>query len=480
MSELSKNIRQLKKRTDFFHFDHFIIQKMLDGERLSAEQISPEIRRKAYLNCLDAMGENRVVAVQTLQKWFGIHGRTVPSRENIFRLGFALHMSVDEVREYLVSGLCEQDFQVNDYREVILVYCIGKQMTYQEALEMISDYEKMLSEDIVLVQHNKTNDLMEEYEFNCHLSPDEFLSWMYEHCDYFKGYSKTILDYFKLFKEEILTYIKEDACKELDELLKQTNYSQWLKKRKISAKKRRKSVEQYIRAERRKGNSTISESMEKNLLEMSQIANLSVQSNSELLLELYASLNQEVRNFKTNNKKDNTKKRFPMEINLMSDKYLSNIINISLHKERQLLLSIAEHQLTVYENKELCPANILDSIERVGYVKKEKTTVEEAKKWVMKRSKEQGRRCQLLQRNDLLPLILCVSQRRFLRENNSETEVEGEEACKSFVQLANATLSSCHMQPLQPERFEFDAVLMQCFQKDGLYFLPEVLEELVK
>lgn len=480
MNELSKNIRQLKERTDFFHFDRFIIQKMLDGERLPSGEISLEIRRKAYLKCLTAMGHERIAAIQTLQKWFGIHGRTLPSRENIFRLGFVLHLTVEEVREYLVSGLCEQDFQVNDYREVILVYCIGRQMTYQEALAMITDYEKMLSGDIVLVQHNQTNNLMEEYELKCHLPPKEFLSWMLEHCEYFKGYSKTVLDYFKLYKEEILTYIKEDACKELDELLKQTNYNQWIKKNKISAKKQCKSVEQYIRSERRKGNSAISEAMEKNLLEMSQIANLSTRSNSELLLELYASLNHEVRNFKTNNKKDNTKKRFPMEINLMNDKYLSNIINISLHKERQLLLSIAEHQLSMYEDRDLCPDHILESMERVGFAKKGKTTVEEAKSWVMKRSREQGRRCQILQRKDLLPLILCVAQRRYLRENNSETDVEGEEARKSFVLLANATLSACHMEPLQPERFEFDAVLMQCFQQDGLYFLPEVLEELVK
>ena len=47
MNELSKNIRQLKERTDFFHFDRFIIQKMLDGERLPFGEISLEIRRKA-------------------------------------------------------------------------------------------------------------------------------------------------------------------------------------------------------------------------------------------------------------------------------------------------------------------------------------------------------------------------------------------------------------------------------------------------
>lgn len=480
MNELSKSVRELKKRKDFFHFDQFIIQKMLGEESLTRDQIAPETRKKAYLKCLSAMGENRIVAIQTLQKWFGIHGRTVPTRENVFRLGFALHMTVEEVREYLVSGLCQQDFQVNDYREAILIYGIGQKMSYEETLDMIEEYERTLSGDLVLLQHNQTDNMMHEYELKCHLSKEDFLAWMMEHCEYFKGYSKTLLNYFKLYKEEILTYIKEDACKELNTLLKQTNYSQWEKRNRLSGKKKKNSVELYIRSEKRKGNDCISETMEKNLREMSQIANLSVQSNSELLLELYASLNQEVRNYKTNNKKDTTKKRFPMEINLMNDKYLSNVINISLHKERQLLLSMLNHQLEDYKDKELCPATIIDTMERAGYKKEGKITVGEAERWVTKRIKEQGRRCQLLQRNDLLPLILCVSQRRFLRENSSHTEVEGEEAGKNFVKLANATLTSCHMQLLQPERFEFDAILMQCFQKDGLYFLPEVLEELVK
>lgn len=480
MNELSKNIHRLKERTDFFHFDQFIIQKMLDGEKISSGQILPEVRKRAYLKCLAAMGKERFVAIQTLQKWFGIHGCTLPSRENIFRLGFALHMSVDEVREYLVHGLCEQDFQMNDYREVILIYGIGQQITYEETLTMISDYEKMLSEDITLIQHNQTNDMLQEYQLNCHLPPKEFLQWMFERCEYFKGYSKTVLDYFKLYKEEILTYVKEDACKMLDDLLEQTNYNQWAKKKRVSSKKKRKSVKQYIQMEKGKGGAGISESMEKNLLEMLQIANLSVKSNSELLLELYTSINKKVRNYKTNNRKDKTKKRFPLEINLMSDKYLSNLINISTHKERQLLLTITEHQLMRCQDVALCPNHILDCISRFGYEKKKRPTVEEAKCWVAKRRKEQGRRCQLLHRRDLLPLILCVSQKRYLKENNTQTDVDGEEARKKFVLLANATLSACHMELLQPERFELDAVLMQCFQEDELYCLSDVLEELVR
>lgn len=477
MNELAKSISQLKAREDFFRFDQFIIQKMLDMN-LEADEINEELRHKAYLECLSRMGKNRVAAVQTIQKWFGIHGYTTPSREKIFHLGYVLCLSAAEVREYFTRGLRQQDFQVNDYREVILVYGLENAFQYEDALVMIREYEGSLPVDVMLVQHNETNEMMQEYELNCHLPREEFMNWMLDRCEYFKGYSKTVLDYFSLYKKEILTYVKEDAGRELESLLKQTNYNEWVKKNKLRGRRKSKTIAQYIQAERRKSNREIPEYMEKSLMEMAEMASISIDSNTELLAELYASVNDQIRSYKTNNKRDVTKRRLPLEINFMNDKYLSNLINVSIHKERHQMLTIIDRELETYSTrKQYCPKPLCDALRQMGY-KAKRVLVGTAKEWVKKKRKEESRRCYIMDRNDLLPLIMCVSQKRYLKEKDDLTDIDGEEAGRQFVELANATLSACHMELFQPERYELDAVLMQCFQKDELYFLYEVLEEL--
>lgn len=484
MSELSGNVRKLKQKNDFFYFDQFLIEKML-GRNYDVEEITTQIRNQAYRTCVAAMGEDKVAAVQTMQKWFGIHGRTVPSRETMFHLGFALHLTMEEVREYLIRGLHEPDFQVNDYREVLFMYGYTNQLTYAHVLELIQKFESMLEPELELQQHNHTDDMMEEYQINCHLPENEFLEWMSDSAEDFKGYSKTVLDYFRLYKEEILLGIKEEAEQDLEELLSQTTYAQWEKSRfhkgfrKNGHADKKRNIQKYINVELRRDNGCISEDMEKRFKEVLEMAFLSVESNQELLAELYASLNSKVRNYKTNNLKDTSKKRIPLNVNLMSDKYISDLLNISIHKERQIHLSVIQNYLTRCEEDTPLPSWMEERL-RIYKYDGDMEDRELLEQWLAKKLGEQKRRCNVLKRSDLLPLILCVAQHRhFIRENKKEnTNIAA--AKKEFVELANHTLSACHMELLQPERYELDAVLMMCYQKDDIHYFADVLEELVK
>ena len=126
-------------------------------------------------------------------------------------MGFALELSDKEMRELLVYVTCEPDFQVNDYREMIFLYGFYHHLSYTKCLAMVDKFESSLPLEFSLKQQNRTNNIWKEYGKNCELAADDFLQWMLERVEDFKGYSKTVLDYFKTIKEEVIHEIKKDA-----------------------------------------------------------------------------------------------------------------------------------------------------------------------------------------------------------------------------------------------------------------------------
>lgn len=78
----------------------------------------------------------------------------------------------------------------------------------------------------------------------------------------------------------------------------------------------------------------------------------------------------------------------------MDGKYLSDLLNVSMNKEKLM-------------------KQILESKQQ-GENMKQQMTVS---------IRDQKSRCHLLGRSDLLPLILCVSQRRYMRRLEAEEEM---------------------------------------------------------
>lgn len=476
LSVLCSSVKRIKERSDFFCFDQFIAEKMMGR---SGVTLTKELRYKAYRICLSRMGNERVAAIQTIQKWFGLGGKTVPSRENIFQLGFSLHLSVAEVRDYLVNGLHEPDLQVNDYREMIFMYGYHKNMSYAETRQLIERFERKMRADIQISQEAHTLELWDEYGKKRSFGKTEFLMWMLNRSENFKGYSKTVLECFQSLKYEILTEVKEEAERQLEEYLEQIGFAAWEKTHRFLPKKRTRMIRHYIRTETKKNYRNVSEQMEKMILELLEMAHMSVDSNSELLAELYASVNVRLRNFKTNNKKDDEKKRFPINTNLMTNKHLSDLLNMGINKEKQIVFAVCKSHLAGMSGTELCPRELFDTIRLYGYDPLVGDSVENVRNWLNKKEKEQGRRCQLIHRSDLLPLVLCAAQKRYLKSISQGGEYNYIEARNVFMELANSILKSCHMALMNPDCYELDAILLLCYQKEEMYFLPEILEELV-
>ena len=483
MSESIRKGVEILKNQNFFRFDSFLIEKMLGmpSDILTEKDGDvSEIRKKAYQMFCKALGKKRteIAAIQTIQKWFGIRNYTVPDRETVFQICFALHLSEKEVSEYLTKGIREPDFQINDYRETIFLYCFHNGMDYEAALRLIEDLERRIPLDITLNQHNNTNDLVRDYYVNCDLERDEFFAWMLERAEEFKGYSMTALEYFKLLKSEILLEVKEDAQRELDEHLKATDFYEWEKARHLSVKKRRKHIPRYVRFASDRKENCLSETEAEHILELCEMSYININSNSELLVQLFDNVSTRIRNYKTNNRGKLKKSRFPININLMNDKRLSDMLNVMIHRDRLIHYSLAACRLEQMDDRQECPENIKKILLEYRCDNEECQTVGTALAWLKKQKINEKRRCVLIQRNDILPMVQCVAIKRYSKQLGESEDYVATEAREGFVRQANLILASCHMEPLNAEKYEMDAALFQCYQEDDYYYFADVLEAL--
>ena len=428
----------IDKKKLYYCFDQYLIAKMLGKSWNKVHDFSGEQRYHAYRVCLERLGKERIAATQTIKKWFGLDGAKRPNREGLFQLGFALGFSAKEQSEMLVEGALEPDFQVNDYREMIFLYGLTNQKTYRDCLAWIDEFEQHFPREFTLNQHNHTNDMWKEYERNCDLPEADFLEWMLARAEDFKGYSRTVLDYFKTIKTEILIEIQADAARRLDELLAETNFERWESRRHSSKKNRRRTIPRYLKSSYCDKYDNLSHELKMTIHELLQICKMSVDSNTELLAELYTNLHNKLR-------VDN-KRRTRGQIQLMDDKYLSDLLNVGIQKERLMRLIVQKRESSEEKEKEIY---------------------------------QQKRRCILIGRQDILPLILCVSQNRYARKLEQE-KYDWQEAKKEFVYLANHVLTSCQMVRFDEDKYELDYLLGSCFQRDEMYSLADVLEDYFK
>lgn len=424
----------------YFRFDSYLTSKMLglEWEDKAENDFSEEIRKEAYQKCLKLMGGEPVAAYGTIKKWFGIQGWARPNREKLIQLAFALHFSDSETREMFVKGALEPDFQINDYREIVFLYGLKHGLRYQDCLDMIKKFEEELPKTLELEQHNYTTEMWKGYGDSCCLEPPEFLAWMLERAEDFKGYSMTVLNYFQDLKQEILRESKRDNEARLEEFLGETGYFRWEKSRPSSRQKRAKLIFKFLEEMSQGKESGISEEQAEVIRELVKMSETPDDTNTKLLAELYSDVQQRFRKPGT--------RRHQGDIFLMDDKYLSDLLNVAVQKKR--LLEMRIHGLDCGENQEQQESAI----------------------------REQKKRCRTIKREDLLPLVLCVAQKRSITKLDVE-QYNAEREKEQFVNLANRILTSCQMVPLDETRYELDALLCSCYDEEEMFFLPDVLEK---
>ncbi len=108
----------------------------------------------------------------------------------------------------------------------------------------------------------------------------------------------------------------------------------------------------------------------------------------------------------------------------------------------------------------------------------EQVSVSWAHKWLQQFQKKQKRRCLLLQRGDILPMVIYMVQKDYLKNISSDIrQYNREEAVRYFEEVANATLLSCNMALLNQE-YDTDSLFYLCFQENDMYSLADVLDEI--
>lgn len=481
---IRKKLYQLNEVEQFDSFDKFITKKVWKEERNGEieyaempEKTYRSLREDAYLIFYRKVRAEGVASRVTIKKWFGLDGYVRPKRKQILRLAFALHLDEDGLQEYLTRGIRQPGIQINDYREMIYLYGLGKKLSYEDCTDMIKVFEAQMYHDTVFAQSTHTQRLWNMYRMNCNQPKEKFLSWMCKNAGFFKGYSKVALNHFMEIKREMLHYIRLNAREQLFRLLEETDFYDWAAQNDIAQEEYSENISRYIKnTSRRKEKGMLTEELKKEILELNWVAHSSRDKTTDLLAELYASAMESEKGLFQSKRiryKDRKKFHLPEEIFFMTDKYMSQIAGIAQQKEKEIRLS---HALGSLEDAEgTCPEWIQDLL--LGYGINPPKDVRRTRELLCKTLRSQEQRCHLVQREDLLPLIHYVAQKRYEKIMQEQgIGYQREDARIFFIQMADGILTECQMAPVS-EEYQLDYLLLSCYAESYMYSLADVIEE---
>lgn len=459
----SRIIEAKLKEGTYMRFDRFLIRRMGYELKGSPEQ-QEAARKQAYLTFLHRISKENPASLPTIRRWFGIYDFTAPSREQIFRIAFALELGLQETEEYLVQGLRAPSFQINDYSEMIAMYCLEHRRGYAEYQSMVLEYEGSLQRQQEISRESNTQWLFRQFEFVKQYDEEQFMRWMWENAGIFKGYSMTVQEYLDKYREHVVEYMRTDTKKRLELLLSETGYAAWRKKRiHATGEKEGQLIRKYIKWDARNKKSEIPEHLGKNIVELTKLAYSEGGMNARLLSELFAHPKYSAP--KPEGVPDHT-------IRAVSGKYLSDLFHIPERNEIRIRTRQAIQELKRLDRNADCPDYILNIIKEYDRRGLCVADVGEVLEWLEEFDSEGRRRRLIVKRDDLLPMILYVAQQRYLKEGGAYC---CEAARKVFTDLANATLIACNMAPLD-ENYIYDMILLACFQEEEMYGYEDVLE----
>lgn len=448
------------KEHHFVRFDQLIIEYMGYSSELTTKE-EVDGRRKAYLTFLHEIKGENVASLPTIRRWFGIHEFREPTREQIFRICLALRTGVETARDFLIKGICEPSFQIADYEEIILMYCLENRKGYGYYNTMVQEYEKNLDFQKEVRHESNTQWLFFQFESVRKYSEQDFLYWMWEKTNIFKGYSMTAQEYLEIFRDKVIEIIRQELKKQLELFLSETSYYAWKKQKRLNGKREDILIRRYM------DKNIISDDLRNNIRELVKMVYSENGQNSILLSELFYINESAV------TREDVAAGRGSY---LVTKKYLSDLFNIPLQNERMLWVRQALHSLEHRDKGDYCPDSIRLLIGEYGRHRTDIKNVGEARKWLEEYRKEHKRRRQIVKRKDLLPLIHYIAQQEYVRENEKKGLAYDPMSAKKYFQtMADAVMIACSMAPLD-ENYRYDWILMSCFDKEEMYSYVDVLE----
>ncbi len=328
-------------------------------------------------------------------------------------------------------------------------------------------------------QKTHTNELWASYEEWNRLDKEHFLKKMYTKAGMFKGYGRTALKYFISYKNEILEYVRNEAAVRLKQELQGSGFYEWARENEIDPKEYKEAIRRYIKNETRRKNPRITKEKWKEIEHYYWKAYGIQERNTDFIDQMRPGVMWPTEEMKMGKNPYIEKDKFqlPDTVRLFSKNYLSRLLLVGIQTEKQIRLSHGLAQIRYSKGEEKCPGWLVEYLQEEGILKstKDSFTCEEIQIVLEKRIKNQKKRRRLVQREDLLPLILCVAQNRYIARWQDKEEYDKQKAEKIFVDLANVTLTACHMTPINRD-YELDAWLLECYGEEEMFSYVEMLE----
>lgn len=421
-------------------FDEFVMERM--GYPWGENEPDKQTRRQAFLVFRQRTGRVDFASLPTMHRWFGINGYHKPSRYNIFQMAFAMGLDREETKQYLMVGIGEPSFYVNDYQEMIYLYGIDHKKSMEQCEKMIAFYEENLEDNVVISHTRSTRELMNAYEGTLDFSTEEFLWWMGGRADWFKGYSQTALNYVKQYRDSILSWVRDEEKKRLDELLAEVNFPAWQQKHGKRRETPRKQIDRFLHKNRYARQYTVAQHMQEVIWELAKSVYATKPSNAKFLSEVFGDSSRYAKRY-------------------------SDLFRGPIQKEQLIHAAQAKRQLKHLPGGAQVPEWILKFIAENIHTEEACRDVKTARACLETWSADKKQRCPQIQREDLLPLIYTVCLQR----------APAGEAKEMFLRLSEATLTACNMSRLD-ERFELDAVLLHYIEQDEVYWYGDICEEM--
>ncbi len=455
--EFEQNLKKAMQGR-FIQFDTFIMGKMGYGDGM----IDKDSRYDAFHEFRKRTKRRKIATMPTMRRWFGIGEYHKPRREHVIEMCFAMELDADEAAEYLTCGMAEPSFMVNDYQEIIFFYGLIHHLTYETCLKMIVLFEKGLQENMSFSHTKSTKELMTSFEANKKLEKEEFLLWMFDRAEWFRGYSKTTMDYLEHFRCSIQENVRKEAKERLNPLLHEAGYPIW-KKKHAPKLNEAEAIRRFVKRGWKRGKKYhVSENMGKNILELVQIAFSARDTNTCIISEIYG-----------NSRTESCQEGSAAGFRRRTGKYMSDLFHIPEKKEQTIKISQALRAMENMPEESACPEWIYQLGQKYLHEKEGFTSVAQAKKELGEWQRKEKRRCLSISRSDLLPLILYISQKQY-EEENKGVYVQ-EEARAHFRNLADAIMNACNMDVIH-EKYQLDMALLQCYQPEEMYSYQELLE----
>ncbi|MCR5690972.1 MAG: hypothetical protein K6G62_02025 [Eubacterium sp.] len=435
-----------REMIEYFYqrFDRYIVGKWYEGELDGP--ITDDIRKRAYKTLYGKVKSENVANRQTIRKWFGIGGKgSTPTRNQILNLVLGLHLSIEEAEEYLQMGISQPGFQVNDYKEFILMYCLEHQIGVDGYQRMVEFYESHCKKDAEWKHEAHTQWLTDKFAEIKDYGAEDFLVWMYKNQAYFKGYSLTMLRTYQMMIEECLEYVRSDNREVLMRTLEPTGFYEWALENGVEKPYEAGDIERFVKNVSRRKENPLSEVQCREIRSLVSRAYANRDRMSDLITELYSTGLPGP----SDRRNSEIQEALKDEIHRVDGKYLSELLHTALLKERQMQLQIELSETP-------------DQLQRK--VKKEELS-------------KLNQRVHLLQRSDVLILAQYLIYKRIsLRIEEEETRYDAEEAREEFLLFGNDILESLGMREINND-YLLDHVLLACFDKEEMYLFAEVLEE---